>query len=79
MRRHSARDVGEPVHESVPATILRISQEVGGVTAAAFDADEHMLGFVFGITGLRDGELAHWSDLLAVRVTARATWDSASD
>jgi len=57
--------------ESVPATILRISQEVGGVTAAAFDENERMLGFVFGITGVRDGELAHWSDLLAVRAAAR--------
>jgi predicted GNAT superfamily acetyltransferase len=62
---------GSQFTESVPATILRISQEVGGVTAAAFDENEHMLGFVFGITGIREGELAHWSDLLAVRVGAR--------
>lgn len=62
---------GSQFTESVPATILRISQEVGGVTAAAFDEKEHMLGFVFGITGVREGELAHWSDLLAVRVGAR--------
>jgi predicted GNAT superfamily acetyltransferase len=62
---------GNQFTEAVPSTILRIAQEVGGVTAAAFDADEKMLGFVFGITGVRDGELAHWSDMLAVRVGAR--------
>ncbi|MDQ2890756.1 MAG: hypothetical protein M3R65_09465 [Gemmatimonadota bacterium] len=62
---------GRQFSESVPATILRIAQEVGGVTAGAFSADGSMLGFVFGISGIRDGELAHWSDMLAVRATAR--------
>ncbi len=62
---------GAQFTESVPATILRIAQEVGGVTAAAFDADGAMLGFVFGITGVRDGQLSHWSDLLAIRTSAR--------
>jgi predicted GNAT superfamily acetyltransferase len=62
---------GSQFAEVVPSTILRIAQEVGGVTAAAFAPDGSMLGFVFGITGVRDGELAHWSDMLAVRVGAR--------
>lgn len=62
---------GSQFTEAVPTTILRIAQEVGGVTAAAFDPSGKMLGFVFGITGLRNGELAHWSDMLAVRVSAR--------
>ncbi|HSU97889.1 MAG TPA: hypothetical protein VLI40_11710 [Gemmatimonadaceae bacterium] len=62
---------GSQFAEVVPTTILRIAQEVGGVTAAAFAPDGTMLGFVFGITGVRDGELAHWSDMLAVRVGAR--------
>jgi predicted GNAT superfamily acetyltransferase len=30
-----------------------------------------MLGFVFGVTGLRHGRLVHWSDMLAVRPEAR--------
>ena len=30
-----------------------------------------MLGFVFGLTGVRDGRLVHWSDMLAVREEAR--------
>jgi len=62
---------GSQFAEVVPSIILRIAQEVGGVTAAAFAPDGSMLGFVFGITGVRDGELAHWSDMLAVRVGAR--------
>ena len=55
----------------VPATILMVSQRVGGVAAGAFDADGRLLGFVFGISGLRGGEPVHWSDMLAVRPEAR--------
>jgi len=62
---------GSQFADVVSSIILRIAQEVGGVTAAAFAPDGSMLGFVFGITGVRDGELVHWSDMLAVRVGAR--------
>jgi predicted GNAT superfamily acetyltransferase len=57
--------------DRVPASILRVGQKVGGVTAAAFDPQGRMLGFVFGLTGVRDGRLVHWSDMLAVREDAR--------
>jgi len=57
--------------DRVPASILRVAQKVGGVTAAAFDAQDRMLGFVFGLTGVRDGRPVHWSDMLAVREEAR--------
>lgn len=57
--------------DRVPASILRVAQKVGGVSAAAFSADGRMLGFVFGLTGVRDGRLVHWSDMLAVREDAR--------
>jgi chorismate synthase len=57
--------------DRVPASILRVAQKVGGVTAAAFDAQGRMLGFVFGLTGVRDGRPVHWSDMLAVREEAR--------
>jgi predicted GNAT superfamily acetyltransferase len=60
-----------PSAVKAPATILRIAQYVGGVTAGAFAPDGRLLGFVFGMTGVRDGRLAHWSDLLAVRPEAR--------
>jgi predicted GNAT superfamily acetyltransferase len=63
---------GAGFNERVPSTILRVSQFLGGVTAAAFDAERgRMLGFVFGMTGLQDGHLVHWSDMLAVRPGAR--------
>lgn len=51
--------------ETVPATMLRITQKLGGIAAGAFDNDR-LIGFVFGLTGLRDGAVVHWSDMLAV-------------
>lgn len=62
---------GRAFSELVPAAILRVSQRVGGITAAAFDANGQMLGFVFGMTGVDKGDLVHWSDMLAVRPEAR--------
>lgn len=57
--------------EKVPAAMLLVAQKLGGVTAGAFADDGTMLGFVFGVTGLRDGKLVHWSDMLAVRPDAQ--------
>ncbi len=62
---------GKGFSERVPAAILRVSQKIGGVTAGAFDAEGRMIGFVFGMTGIREGKPAHWSDMLAVREEAR--------
>lgn len=62
---------GRGFSERVPAAILRVSQRVGGIAAGAFDPQGQMLGFVFGITGVQDGDLVHWSDMLAVRAGAR--------
>ncbi len=58
---------GTDFSEVVPAAILWAAQEVGGITAGAFDAEGHLAGLVFGLTGVQDGRLVHWSDLLAVR------------
>jgi predicted GNAT superfamily acetyltransferase len=63
---------GAGFNERVPSTILKVGQYIGGVTAAAFDGPGgRMLGFVFGMTGVQNGRLVHWSDLLAVRPDAR--------
>ena len=62
---------GAGFSDRVPASILRVAQKVGGVSAGAFDAGGRMMGFVFGLTGVRDGTLVHWSDMLAVREEAR--------
>jgi predicted GNAT superfamily acetyltransferase len=58
---------GAGFRERVPAALLKVAQEIGGVSAGAFDPDGTLLGFVFGLTGIRDGQLVHWSDILAVR------------
>jgi predicted GNAT superfamily acetyltransferase len=57
--------------ERVPAAILLVGQKLGGVTAGAFSREQVLLGFVFGLTGVREGRLAHWSDMLAVRADAQ--------
>jgi len=62
---------GAGFSDRVPASILRVAQKVGGVSAGAFDSRGRMIGFVFGLTGVRDGTLVHWSDMLAVREEAR--------
>lgn len=51
----------------VPPSILKVSQRVGGVSAGAFDRTGLMLGFVFGMSGIENGVVVHWSDMLAVR------------
>jgi predicted GNAT superfamily acetyltransferase len=44
---------GRSFQESVPPSVLKISQHVGGVAAGAFAADGRLLGFVWGLTGVR--------------------------
>jgi predicted GNAT superfamily acetyltransferase len=62
---------GTDFSDSVPPSILQVCQKVGGVAAGAFDADGRLVGFVFGLSGVRHGRLAHWSDMLAVREELR--------
>jgi predicted GNAT superfamily acetyltransferase len=62
---------GRDFSERVPVAILQSVQHLGGVVSGAFDADGRMLGFVFGITGWRDGRPIHWSDMMAVTPAAR--------
>jgi predicted GNAT superfamily acetyltransferase len=61
---------GESFTEAVPATILFVSNKVGGICAGAFDSGQ-LVGFVFGISGIEDGTAVHWSDMLAVRASYR--------
>ena len=51
--------------------MLLVAQKLGGVCAGAFDDNGRMLGFVFGVTGLKDGAMVHWSDMLAVHPEAQ--------
>lgn len=57
---------GKGFGDIMPPRILQVGPKMGGVSAGAFDAAGRLVGFVFGLTGLRHGELAHWSDMLAV-------------
>jgi predicted GNAT superfamily acetyltransferase len=57
--------------ERVPAAILKVANRIGGLSAGAFGEDGVLQGFVFGLTGIEEGELIHWSDMLAVRGSLR--------
>jgi predicted GNAT superfamily acetyltransferase len=58
---------GAGFSECVPIAVLKVSQTLGGVAAGAYNEAGELLGFVYGLTGPRDGEVVHWSDMLAVR------------
>lgn len=63
---------GEGFADVASPQVLRIVQSMGGVAAGAFDgAAGRMLGFVFGITGFKEGRPLHWSHMLAVLPEAR--------
>ena len=69
---------GRDFSEAVPMSILKITQKAGGVAAGAFAPDGRLLGFVYGITGVKAGvkagtppKLFHWSHMLAVDPEAR--------
>jgi len=61
---------GANFSQTVPPAILQVAQKVGGVCGGAFD-DGELIGFVFGITGIQNGQPVHWSDMLAVRASYR--------
>lgn len=62
---------GHDFSDVTPASVLKISQKVGSVAAGAFAPDGQILGFVWGLTGVRDGRPFHWSHMLGVHPDAR--------
>ena len=64
---------GHGFSERVAPAILKVSQILGGIAAGAYDPHGRLTGFVFGMTGVKDGEVVHWSDMLAVRRGVRDT------
>ena len=62
---------GRDFSDVVPLSILKIAQKAGGIAAGAFTGDGHLLGFVFGLTGLRGVRPFHWSHMLAVTPAGR--------
>ena len=57
--------------DHVPASLLRVATIIGGLTIGAFDAQRDLVGFVFSLAGVRDGEPIHWSHMLGVREDVR--------
>ena len=62
---------GRHFSETVPVSMMGIAVRMGGICLGAFGTGGALLGFGFGVTGPREGELAHWSHMLAVRKEAR--------
>lgn len=62
---------GRGFSDVVPASLIKIGAEVGGVAAGAFTPEGTLVGFVYGLTGVRDGRLSHWSHMLGVLRTHR--------
>jgi len=62
---------GRSFSDVVPVSMMGIAVKMGGICLGAFDRSGVMLGFVFGVTGPKDGGIAHWSHMLAVRGEAR--------
>ncbi len=62
---------GPGLSDPTSATILKIGQKIGGVSAGAFAPDGRLLGFVFGLTGVQHEQIVHWSHMLAVRGDAQ--------
>jgi predicted GNAT superfamily acetyltransferase len=57
--------------EVVPASLMLAAEHIGALALGAFARDGSLQGFVFGLTGVRAGELAHWSHMLGVRTAYR--------
>jgi predicted GNAT superfamily acetyltransferase len=65
---------GRDFSDAIPMSILKITQKAGGIAAGAFSPDGRLLGFVYGITGVKAGtppQVFHWSHMLAVDPEAR--------
>ena len=61
---------GEGFAELVPASILQVSQKVGGLLGGAFEGPR-LLGFVYSLIGVQGGKIVQWSHMLAVDPEAR--------
>jgi predicted GNAT superfamily acetyltransferase len=69
---HLQAEVWGPQYtDSVPASLLQVATYVGGVVLGAFTPADELVGFLFGLTGIDEGEIVHWSHLLGVRDSTR--------
>jgi predicted GNAT superfamily acetyltransferase len=63
---------GDDFRELVSPALLLVARKLGGILLGAFEPDGRLVGFVFGLTGLQQGEPVHWSHMLAVREDLRS-------
>src|SRR5258708_311237 len=56
---------------TVPASLLQVATYVGGLALGAFTTGGALVGFLFGLTGVENGEVVHWSHVLGVRDATR--------
>jgi len=64
---------GDDFQECVAPTLLKVTQKIGGIATGAFDETGELLGFVYGMTGIKNGRPVHWSHMLGVRPSARGS------
>lgn len=58
---------GRDFADVVPASLLQVTQKVGGVAGGAFiEGEGRLVGFVYGLTGIRRSRCVHWSHMLGV-------------
>ena len=62
---------GRDFSEVVPVSMMQVTAKMHGVVTGAFGRAGELYGLVYGVTGIRRGELAHWSHMLAVRPEVR--------
>ena len=56
--------------ETVPASVLFVSAKRGGILIGGYRGTE-LVGFVWSLRGVRDGQATHWSHMLGVTPDAR--------
>jgi predicted GNAT superfamily acetyltransferase len=64
---------GDPFDGAVSPSLMQVATYVGGLAIGAFDPDDELVGFVFGLTGVDAGRTIHWSHVLGVRTSLRDT------
>jgi predicted GNAT superfamily acetyltransferase len=65
------QDIWGRTFDHVPASLLRVATSIGGLAIGAFEPSGELVGFVFSLAGIRDGEPIHWSHMLGVREDVR--------
>jgi predicted GNAT superfamily acetyltransferase len=57
--------------DRVPVSLFRVTTSIGGLAIGAFDESATLVGFVYSLAGVRNGQPIHWSHMLGVREDVR--------